>query len=90
MIMVKTNVLVVAIKNFKGKDKLLDYYLVLPNGERIYAFSRKYTDNTYHMCKGGIRVNDLLTTRKNDAGVMALVKRLKFMMPYFKEEYEVA
>ena len=90
MVMVKTNVWVVAVKNFKGKDKLLDYYLVLPDGERIWAFSRKYTDNTYRMCKGGMRLNDLLTTRKDDTGIMALVKRMKFMLPYLKEEYSVA
>lgn len=88
--MVKTNVLVVAVKNFKGKDKLTDYYWVLPDGEQIYAFSRKYTDNTYNMCKGGIRLNDLLCTRKNDEGIMRLVKRMKFMLPYLKEEYLVA
>ena len=88
--MVKTNVLVLAVKNFKGRDKLTDYYLVLPDGEKIYAFSRKYTDNTYNMCKGGMRLNDLLCTKRHDAGVMALVKRMKFMMPYFKEEFQVA
>ena len=70
----KTNVLVVAVKNFKGKDKLTDYYLILPNGEQVYAFSKKYTDNTYKMCKGGIRLNDLLVMKRHDEGVMSLVK----------------
>ena len=88
--MVKTNVLVVGVKNFKGKDKNIDYYLQMPNGERIYAFSIIYTDHTYKLCKGGIRINDLLTKRTHDYGVMRLVKRMKFMLPYFKEEYNVA
>ena len=88
--MVKTNVWVIAVKNFKGKKKLLDYYWVLPDGERIYAFSKPYTDNTYRMCKGGMRLNDLLCVRKADEGVMALVKRMKFMVSYLKEEYMVA
>ena len=88
--MVKTNVWIKGIKNFKGRDKLTDYYLVLPNGEEIYAFSRRYTDNTYNMCKGGMRLNDLLTKKTHDAGVNALIKRMKFMLPYFKEEYQVA
>ncbi len=88
--MVKTNVWVVAVKNFKGRDKLLDYYLVLPNGGRVYAFSKLYTDNTYKMCKGGVRLNDLLCKKTHDTGVMGLVKRMKFMLPYLKEEYCVA
>lgn len=88
--MVKTNVWVIAVKNFKGKDKLTDYYLVLPDGKQIYAFSKLYTDNTYKMCKGGVRLNDLLTKRTHDTGIMSLVKRMKFMLPYLKEEYMVA
>ena len=88
--MVKTNVLVIAIKNFRGKEKLIDYYLVLPDGEKIYAFSRRYTDNTYKMCKGGVRLNDLLTKKSHDTAIMYLVKRMKFMLPYLKEEYQVA
>ncbi|MCR5847638.1 MAG: hypothetical protein K6G75_05915 [Lachnospiraceae bacterium] len=88
--MVKTNVLVIAVKNFKGRDKLIDYFLLLPDGESIYAFSRKYTDNTYRMCRGGVRLNDLLTKKSHDTGIMNLVKRMKFMLPYLKEEYQVA
>ena len=71
--MVKTNVFVIAVKNFKGRDKLIDYFLLLPDGERIYAFSRKYTDNTYRMCRGGVRLNDLLTKKSHDTGIMNLV-----------------
>ena len=88
--MVKTNVLVVGVKNFRGKDKMIDYFLLMPDGEKIYAFSIKYTDNTYNMCKGGVRINEILTKRTNDYGIMRLVKRMKFMLPYFKEEYNVA
>ncbi len=90
MRMVKTNVLVIGIKNFKGKDKLTDYYWILTNGTRIYAFSRRYTDNTYNLCKGGIRLNDLLCKKTHDTGIMYLVKRMKVMVPYLKEEYDVA
>ena len=70
--MVKTNVLVVGVKNFKGKDKNIDYFLQMPDGEQIYAFSIIYTDHTYDMCKGGIRINDLLTKRSHDYGIMRL------------------
>ena len=88
--MVKTNVLVIGVKNFKGRDKLIDYYWVMPNGERIYAFSRRYTDNTYKMCKDGIRLNDLRCKRTHDTAIMYLVKRMKVMVPYLKAEYDVA
>ncbi len=88
--MLKTNVLVIGVKNFKGKDKLIDYYWEMPDGERIYAFSRRYTDNTYKMCKGGIRLNDLLCKKTHDTAIMYLVKRMKVMVPYLKAEYDVA
>ena len=88
--MVKTNVLVIGVKNFRGKEKMTDYYWILPTGEKIYAFSSRYTDNTYKLCKGGIRLNDLLCKKTHDIGVMNLVKRMKIMVPYLKEEYEVA
>ena len=88
--MVKTNVLVIAVKNFRGKDKLIDYYLILPDGERIYAFSRRYTDNTYKMCKGGMRLKDLLAKKSQDTAIIYLLKRMKFMLPDLKEEYQVA
>ena len=88
--MVKNNVWVVAIKNFGGKDKLTDYYLSFPDGSKVYAFSKTYTDNTYNMCKGGVRLNDLLSKKTHDTGVMALVKRMKFILPYLKDEYDVA
>lgn len=88
--MVKTNILILAVKNFRGEKKMTDYYLVFPSGEKIYAFSKAYTDNTYNLCKGGVRLKTLLFKRSQDAGVMSLVKKIKFMLPYFKEEYDVA
>ena len=51
------------LKNFRGEDKIIDYYLVLPKEqERMYAFSKMYTQATYDLCKSGIRVNDLIIT----------------------------
>lgn len=88
--MVKSNIIIVGVKNFTGADRKVNYYLIMPDGNRIYAFTRKFTQKTYEMCKGGIRVNDLLTRRSEDYSVMSLIKYLKFMMPYFKEEYFVA
>lgn len=89
-IMMEKNIKVVGIKNFKGADKLIDFYLVTENQDKIYAFSKIYTHKTYELCRSGIRVNDLLTTRSRDTGVMRLVKYTKVIMPYLAEEYCLA
>ncbi len=83
------NVKVVAQKNFNGEKKMIDYYLVTESHEKIYAFTRKYANGTYELCKAGIRVNDLLTFRSRDNGVMRLVKYAKVIMPYLAEEYNL-
>lgn len=78
------------IKNFAGRDKLVDYYVVIPSRqERIYAFSKVYTDNSYNMCKGGKRINEILCVRSRDSGVMRLVKYTKHILPYLIEEYQI-
>lgn len=87
---VADNVKLVGVKNFGGKDKLVDYYFSIPNGTRIYAFSKIYTDHTYNMCKSGIRVNKLITIKKHDKGIMHLVDYTKFILPYFIEEYSLS
>ncbi|MCR4929087.1 MAG: hypothetical protein K5988_03720 [Lachnospiraceae bacterium] len=88
--MIKSNILLIGTKNFKGRERKVDYYLLFPDGEKIYAFSRSYTHHTYDLCKGGIRVSDLIRVKKADYSVMSLVKYMKFMLPYFKEEFQVA
>ena len=79
----------IGVKNFKGKDKLIDYFIEIPGREKIYAFSRKFTQNAYDMCNSGIRVNELSTKRTRDRGIMNLVKRLNTMLPYLSEYYEL-
>lgn len=87
-IKLNNQVKLIAIKNFRGEDKLIDYYLVLPGEqEKIYAFSKIYTHTTYDLCKSGVRVNDLMIMKSRNSSVMRLVKYLKFMMPYFVEYY---
>lgn len=81
------NINLIGIKNFKKRDKLIDYYLVLPDQTKLYAFSRTYTHSTYNMCKSGILVNELLGTRSRDTSIMRLVKYTNVMMPYLVEEY---
>lgn len=91
MKMTKTvgNYLVVGEKNFAGKEKLVDYYLVAGN-EKIYAFSRVYTNHSYDMCKSGIRLSELLTKRSRDTGVMRIVNSANRMIPYLIEYHELA
>ncbi len=88
-IKMEKNVKVVAQKNFKGEKKMIDYYLVTESHEKIYAFTRKYANSTYELCKAGIRVNDLLTFRSRDTGVMCLVKYTRIIIPYLAEEYNL-
>ncbi len=82
------NVKLVGIKNFKGDDKLVDYYLILPN-ERLYAFSKRYTHHTYELCRSGIPVNDLMVRRSRDFSIMKLVDYTNLMMPYLAEYYDL-
>ena len=75
------------VKNFTGKDKLIDYYIEQPGRDKIYAFSKIFTQNIYDMCKSGIRVNELSTKRSRDRGVMRLVNYLNMVLPYLSEYY---
>lgn len=87
-IILEEQVKIKGVKNFKGKDKLIDYYLEIPGqNSKIYAFSKVYTQNTYDMCKAGIRVNELSGKRSRDRGVMRLVNYLNVMLPYLSEYY---
>lgn len=75
------------IKNFKGEDRKVDYYLILPKGDKIYAFTRDYTIGTYSMTRSGIQLENLITTRTKDRSIMNLVKYTKYIMPYLTDEY---
>ena len=88
-IKVAEQVKMIGVKNFKGEEKLIDYYIVVPGQEKMYAFSKIYTHGTYDMCKSGVRINQLLTKKTRDTGVMRLVKYLKVMMPYLTEYYDL-
>lgn len=89
-IRVANNVKMVGERNFTGKDKLIDYYVVVPEkAERIYAFSKIYTDHTFGLCKSGIRINDLVGVRSRDTGIMRLVNYTKLIIPYLTEQYNI-
>lgn len=88
-IILENHVKIKGIRNFTGKEKLIDYYLELPGKEDVYAFSKAYTKNTYEMCKSGIRVNELSVKRSRDKGIMRLVNYLNVILPYLSEYYEL-
>ena len=80
---------VIGKKNFKGDKILIDFYLIKPGNEMIYAFTRNYTFGTYELCKAGIRANELAAKKSKDTSVMKLVNYYKLMVPYLADEYEL-
>lgn len=88
-IRLNNKVKIIGLKNFGGKEKMIDFYIINGSDERLYAFSKGYTNNTYNMCKSGIMVNDLISRRSRDTGVMRLVKYTKLVLPSLAEEYQL-
>lgn len=81
---------ITVVGNLKGhgRDRMIDFYLVSPGGEKEYAFTRRYSNRSYDLVRGGISVKRLLGTRSKDRMVMKLVDYLSYMMPYFVDEIE--
>ena len=83
------NVKLVAVKRFCGKEQMLDYYIVVSQQKRIYAFSRKYYHSSYELCKSGIRINTLICKKCDNKAVMGLVEHLNRILPYLTEYHEL-
>lgn len=83
----ENNLKIIGIKNFCGKDRKLDYYIITRNNERLYAFTTVYNRRPYEMCRSGILINTMAGKRSRDFGVMRLVKQLNRMLPYLAELY---
>lgn len=62
------------VKKVSGKSILIDYYIEIPNEDSIYAFSKRYTNTTYDMCKSGVRVNKLICTKIKKSSSYATCK----------------
>ena len=86
-IILKEQVKLKGIKNFNGKDRMIDFYITSPGRDDIYAFSRKYSNSTYDICKSGVRVNEISTKRSRNRSVMGVVKYLNVVLPYLTECY---
>ena len=67
--------------------KEINYYIVTPENEKLYAFTRPYNRKAWDMCKAGARVNEFVKTRTKDVNIMLLVKYTKYILPYLCEEY---
>ena len=74
----------------KRNFRTIDFYITMPGGERLYAFTKNYSEKVYEICKKGIRINDLITRKSRDKGMMNLVKYTNYIMPYLYEYYELA
>lgn len=88
--MFKTNVKVVAVENRKRGVRNIDYYLIAPDGTRTYLVTGPYVHKCYDMCKGGIRMNDLLKWKGKNKGTMKLVDCMKRMSSYIQQEFDAA
>ena len=82
------DVKIYGIKNFKGEEKQVDYYIRV-KGEDMYAFTRNFTNGTYDICKSPVTINELIVKKNRDAGVMKLVSYTKLMIPYLAEYYDL-
>lgn len=38
--MVKSNILIIGLKNFEGSEKMIDYYFLLPDGTKYMCFQK--------------------------------------------------
>lgn len=83
---VSDKVKMVGYNRMKGSKEVVDYYFIHPKWGRAYAFTRKYTRDTYNLVKSGIPVKQLLQTKSRDKMTMMLVKYTGLMMPYFMDE----
>ena len=85
---ISNRIKVVGINRMNGNKEVVDYYLINHAGKREYAFTRRYTRNTYDLVKGGIGLKKLLQVKSKDKMTMRLVSYLSMMVPYFLEEIE--
>lgn len=45
-VILDNNMKIIGIKNFNGKDRKIDFYLITKENERLYAFSNTYTHHS--------------------------------------------
>ena len=85
---ISDNLMLVGTKRETNGKREIVYY-IRNNKVMLYAFTRKYSMNTYDLVKSGIRVNELMYLRTRDVGVMNLVKYSKRLIPYLVDFYDL-
>ena len=85
---VSDRIQMIGINRMRGPEEVIDYYLFHPKWGREYAFTRRYSLDTYNLVKGGIPVKRLLQMKSRNKRTMMLVKYMGIMMPYFMEEID--
>lgn len=85
---VSDRIQMIGINRTRGPEEVIDYYLYHPKWGREYAFTRRYSLDTYNLVKGGIPVKRLLQLKSRNKRTMMLVKYVGIMMPYFMEEID--
>ena len=88
-ITLKENVLLEGKFTEKNGKWMIDYYIVVPNQKKVFAFRRNYTKGTYKLCQSGIRINELTTLRSRDKAIMNLVKYINKVLPFLVEYYGI-
>ena len=48
----QNNMRIIGIRNFRGGAKRIDYFLITPGNEKLYAFSCTYTHKSYDEFSG--------------------------------------
>lgn len=74
----------------KGIQDKINFYILTAKNEKLYAFTRPYSDKIWALCRSGIAVNDLMRKKTRHKGVMLLAKYARYIMPYLCEEYGLA
>lgn len=70
-------------------QRTIDYYISVPGRQNEYAFSSRYSDSAYALCKSGIRYNALTTLRCRNTSVMKLKSQALRMEKYLAESLEL-
>lgn len=86
---VSNQVKLIGTRRARDGREVVDYYFILPDQTRMYAFTGRYYEHAYELCRGGERVNRLISTRTTDHGVMNLVDRLNLILPYFVKYWDL-
>ena len=79
----------IARKVEKDGIRKLNYYVQTSDHQTYYAFTRKYSDGCYGLCKSGIMIEKLVSKKTKNTAVMRMIQNVKRMWNYLIEYYEL-